>query len=327
MTDNDHHHEETTYSLPKQSTGCWSSVQLPSNEEAKQIDIKRLSVVTFNVWFDGFLQRERADSLFEICRNCQADVMCFQEVTTGFLGWLLALPWVREQYYVNDIEGTSWGTWYGVLVLTRFLPTKLGILADFPTNQGRRFVYVDLLLNRETFRIGTVHLESFARSTNFRMAQLDRIFPILSSPVIDHSALLGDMNLCSTWEENERGFVRRSEDQQHQDVWSVLRKDDIGFTENTDINTMRLTSPNQGHEKKVRFDRILLRSTAQKWRAVSIQLLGTTPIAPDVFPSDHFGLHSVFIYSTHWEDSHDVSLVPPAYSLGELPQACYMEDF
>lgn len=253
-----------------------------------------LSLVTFNVWFDGFKQRERAAALFDIVESCQPDVICFQEVTALFLCWLLEMPWVRQHYYVCDISGASWGTWYGVLVLTRHCPDKIGVIGDFPTTQGRRFFYIDLNINGEIFRIGTVHLESFQRSTSFRMAQLDRIFPILSTNIVSHSVLMGDMNLCSTWPENDRAFKSgRSEDQYHIDLWETLRQGELGYTEDTDINTMRLNHGLHGHAKQVRFDRIFLRSKDTKWIPVSIQLLGTKPISPDVFPSDHFGLHAL----------------------------------
>jgi tyrosyl-DNA phosphodiesterase 2 len=99
---------------------------------------------------------------------------------------------------------------------------------------------------------------------------------------------MGDFNFCASWsEENDRI------DPAYQDVWNLLRGDEPGYTENTSINRMRYLV--KGKHKHVRFDRILLKSSAPDsgWVASSIELLGTEPVSPehqDVFPSDHFGL-------------------------------------
>jgi tyrosyl-DNA phosphodiesterase 2 len=64
-----------------------------------------------------------------------------------------------------------------------------------------------------------------------------------------------------------------------------------GYTEDTDINLMRLHTHQE--VKQVRFDRILLRSGKLGWVSQAIKLLGTQPIGSDsaaVFPFDHFGL-------------------------------------
>ena len=71
-----------------------------------------------------------------------------------------------------------------------------------------------------------------------------------------------------------------------------------GYTEDTEINRMRLLHKNK--EKQVRFDRILLRSGSPGWRPESVRLIGTRPIDPDlpeVFPSDHFGLAGSLVWS------------------------------
>src|SRR3989338_7827798 len=155
---------------------------------------------------------------------------------------------MRQTYYITDITGGTWATWYGVVILTRFLPQRVGLLSDFPSTQGRRFLYIDVSLNGALTRVGTVHLESLQKSTKFRLAQLDRIFPILTSPVVAHSFLMGDMNLCSTWPENELAFSQRPTEQYHLDLWPALHPDLRGYTEDTDINTMRLAHGTEGHE-------------------------------------------------------------------------------
>ena len=93
--------------------------------------------------------------------------------------------------------------------------------------------------------------------------------------------LLGDFNMRDA----EDGRITAP----YCDVWPALRPEDAGYTEDTSINLMRLDARNK--KRHVRFDRVLLKGT--RWRAASIELLGTKPISlalPRVFPSDHFGV-------------------------------------
>jgi len=104
---------------------------------------------------------------------------------------------------------------------------------------------------------------------------------------------MGDFNFDSSWAENQ------NLDPAYQDVWPLLHPSEPGYTEDTEVNTMRLL--HTGKHKQVRFDRILLRSEQPGWRAESIQLIGTEPIGiemPNVFPSDHFGLFGTFAWQS-----------------------------
>ena len=99
--------------------------------------------------------------------------------------------------------------------------------------------------------------------------------------------LMGDFNFCARRSTEENAHI----DPDYRDMWTALRGDDPGYTEDTDINLMRLEKT-QKH-KQVRFDRMLVRSSTPGWRPASIELLGTKSISsklPNVFPSDHFGL-------------------------------------
>jgi tyrosyl-DNA phosphodiesterase 2 len=149
---------------------------------------------------------------------------------------------------------------------------------------NRKVLVAELCVSEQSFNVATVHLESQKPSADIRAEQLAMIFPLLEKS--EHSVVMGDFNFCSSWT-----WENANIDSCYQDMWSVLRSDEPGYTEDTDINLMRLQQTQK--KKKVRFDRILLRSSSPGWRPKSIQLLGTKPISPaypNVFPSDHFGL-------------------------------------
>jgi tyrosyl-DNA phosphodiesterase 2 len=239
-----------------------------------------LTVVTFNVWFANYYFYTRCDALLEIVRDCDADVIGLQEVTPEFLQWLLGKQWVRDHYYLSDISGRTVDP-YGVLLLSRF-PVRSFLLHNLPSFMDRNLLVAELEVNEQTFQIGTVHLESMKEFAFMHKLQLETIFPLLKKS--DHAILMGDFNFCATWEE-KKALI----DSRYQDMWSALRADEPGYTEDTDINLMRWLIKNK--RKHVRFDRLLLGSPS--WQPKSIRLLGTKPVSPehpDIFPSDHFGL-------------------------------------
>ena len=241
-----------------------------------------LTLVTFNVWFETYHIQERYEALLRILRDCDADLIGLQEVTPSFLKIILAEEWVKDNFYVSDHKGKTVDP-YGVILLSRF-PIQTLTLYDLPTYMYRKLLVADLNINGQNIKVATVHLESHKISSPFRAKQLSVIFPILSEG--EHSVLMGDFNFCSSWDEENANI-----DTAYQDMWSVLKGDEPGYTEDTDINIMRLEV--EGKEKQVRFDRILVCSSASGWLPELIQLIGTESTAdnhPNIFPSDHFGL-------------------------------------
>lgn len=253
-----------------------------SVEGGDSITTTELTFVTFNVWFAKYYRQERCQALLQILGNCNADIIGLQEVTPSFLEEILEQEWVRDSYYISDITGVTIQP-YGILLLSR-LPLRRLFLHDLFSLQNRKVLIAALFVNEQTFHFATVHLESQKPSADIRAEQLAMIFPLLEKS--EHSAIVGDFNFCSSWTVENANL-----DSHYTDLWSVLRSNEPGYTEDTDINLMRLQQTQR--KKKARFDRILLRSSSSAWQPKSIQLLGTKPISPaypDVFPSDHFGL-------------------------------------
>ena len=252
------------------------------------VHLPRLTVATMNVWFGEAYFDERCRATLTLLESYRPDLIALQEVIPGFLDQVLETDWVQAAYTLSDIYGTSVDP-YGVLILSR-LPVLEWQLFMLPGSMGR-----DLVIARagiqQTPAFASVHLESHSYSTQIRAEQLARIFPRLSHD--QHVVLMGDFNFDSSWAENQ------NLDPAYQDVWPLLHTSEPGYTEDTEVNTMRLL--HTGKHKQVRFDRILLRSEQSGWRAETIQLIGTEPIGiemPNVFPSDHFGLFGTFAWQS-----------------------------
>lgn len=222
------------------------------------------------MWFDEHRRADRLDALLGELQALDADVIGLQEVVGVTFRQLQKCPWIRERYLVAEA--------LGLVALSR-LPLKGVEVVDLCSAMGRRLLLVDLEVP-EPLRVGVVHLESMRAFASSREYQLGEAFAALRGA--PQAALMGDFNFCSTSAEND------NLDAAYLDLWAHLRPDEPGWTEDTTVNVMRRV--HHRNEKHARYDRILWRGA--DWRPVSIELLGTEPIEPGLFCSDHFGLHA-----------------------------------
>ncbi len=246
---------------------------------------RSISLVTFNAWFGEYHMYTRQEALLALLAELDADVVALQEATSELVEKIGRTQWL-EGYVRSDLEVHP----HGLLCLSR-VPVKRFVRHSLPSMFGRELLVAEL----DDLAVGIVHLESTRGLAAQRRAQLDQIFPKLQA--YPDAALMGDFNLCSTWDEND------ALDPTYLDLWPALRSAEPGWTEDTEINRMRKQLT--GKHKQVRFDRILLRSS--RWKATAIDLLGTEPVEPTepvtpagspVFPSDHFGLRATLVASS-----------------------------
>ncbi|CAF4984541.1 unnamed protein product [Rotaria sp. Silwood1] len=235
----------------------------------------------------------RFNSLCDILNKSQAQIIGLQEMTKNTLQQLASQSFVRERYYLSDIDGRTFNSWYGVVLL---IDIRLHIsninLIDFPqSTMGRRLILAEIKLDQnETVRIGTVHLESLDNKEQ-RSCQLD-----ICLKEFNHSSgsfiLMGDFNFRGDDQENIDQFNRL---QKWIDVWTYLMDShNHGYTFDTEINLM--TKIHCKTSDRSRYDRIILLS--QTIVPTDIQIIGNQSIDNQehlhVFPSDHFGLTALF---------------------------------
>jgi endonuclease/exonuclease/phosphatase family metal-dependent hydrolase len=174
----------------------------------------------------------------------------------------------------------------------------IGSLAccPLPSAKDRKLLVAEFQTGCGTLHVGTVHLESSPENTTRRLQQLDRVLPGLCGA--EHAVLMGDFNFDPR-QRSEQSRIERC----YEDLWTGLRGDEPGYTVDSRRNAMRLL--HKQLQKRVRFDRILLRSEGDRWRALRIELLGTEPIAanrPEVYASDHFGVGAVLTCGSALEE-------------------------
>ena len=137
----------------------------------------RLTVATFNIWFDSHHAEERYLAIADLLGELTPDVIALQEVTPAALDIFSAQPWVRDEYVRAAMVGGDIGN-YGMLMLSRMpvVPRRLHPPADAPVaripsggTRGRRSRQV----------VCCLHLDSGKSSARLRGWQLRRIFRTL----------------------------------------------------------------------------------------------------------------------------------------------------
>jgi endonuclease/exonuclease/phosphatase family metal-dependent hydrolase len=253
-----------------------------ARDTAEHRDVHRLTVTTYNIWFNGKHAEQRHRTIAELLSREVPDIMAFQEVTPAALAVFLEQPWIREKYRSAATVGGRRGN-YGMLLLSR-LPVDTVTYTRLPSRLSRGYLTAQLTLNGERLTVVGVHLESGKAAAPVRARQLGQIYE--SHRAAADVAIMGDFNI----RDSEDGIVGAD----HRDVWAELRPDEPGYTEDTSINLMRYDMKNK--HRHVRFDRVLTKG--ETWTPESIELIGREPLSralPRVFPSDHFGLRCTLI--------------------------------
>ncbi|KAF2078384.1 hypothetical protein CYY_000367 [Polysphondylium violaceum] len=283
--------------------------QVKEREKEMENNHNILTFITFNVWFDQYFWKERANHLFKIIKEKTPDIVCLQEVTPVFLDYLTSQLWVKDNYCLSDNGNLDTVYPYGVVVLFKFKTMFLESMCICPlpsTKQSRKtlcctFKYKYNKNKSTMISIATAHFESLDINSSSRVRQFNYISDHLDSSNSNHMFIMGDFNFGTNYIENDE-IPKRS----FNDLWCQFNNtDDNGYTY---------------IKKKNRVDRILFKSNNNSsfsngtndystLMPYQISLIGGDPIpinehsrsleniAADelIYPSDHYGLYGKFI--------------------------------
>eukprot|EP01080_Neovahlkampfia_damariscottae_P005304 gene5304-8922_t len=260
-----------------------SWVEQKTNDEI--VNLKELTIMTFNVWFDRFYFKDRVSEIISILKSSSAHVVCLQEVIPQFIKILTEDDWIKKTCYISDSNGTNMRL-YGLLTIST-IPIESFTIQTLPTMQGRNCQISNLKINNKTIKIANVHLESL-NSRDLRETQLFLIQNFLKN---DHSIILGDFNFDSNRNYNleekplENDVLSKYGLEDYTDSWKELYPDNEGFTFDSENNS------NIEQIERMRYDRIIVKKS-KIWKLKEMKLIGDSYISDDIpiYPSDHFGL-------------------------------------
>ena len=247
---------------------------------------KKLSILTYNIWFDKQTSKIRIPRILELFDSYKPDVIALQEVEPWFLKAIRDDIRFRGYlfYYERKRDASIKG---GVLLLTKKSAFKNHYL-PLPSNMQRGFLFLELAFKKEKLCLINSHLDSMLNDQELRTKQLLLIQKKVSR--CNNILWLGDFNFGDDGVEND--FIEK----RFKDVWLLLKPHQKGFT--WDKEYSYLAKENSFLlEKSRRLDRIFV--SGKLLKAKNIEIVGnksfTTSHGIKLFPSDHFALLAYFL--------------------------------
>lgn len=252
------------------------------------LKLSKLSILTYNVWFDNYNWDNRLKGILSILESKNADVVCLQEVTDRFFRFITDQEFIKKTYKITIIPSQML-CGYDVLILSKFECNAY--VSPFYSKMGRKLLYITIINNsNDLIKIGTVHLESLNNS-NIRENQLKLSYDLLKSTELEnkdfnctHAFLLGDFNFTEkeTHLINNNGFVDFG--------YEVVIKDNFNFSKWCTMKEMN------GYPHW-RPDRVTYLSSSKSFTVTHFEIVGKNKIEildksnPVDTPSDHFGIY------------------------------------
>lgn len=257
----------------------------------------RISVISYNIWFDTYKQYERLDSLIYILNQYNPSVICLQEVTDKI--YPLLIKQLGEQYpyhYPDKIH------YYGCVLFSKYeiLESYSKLYPD--TKMGRGINFITIKKDDTSLTIATSHFESLFDDYNLNLQKivqystakklLNMLYDKVNNPII----FCADTNI----QKHEESYYFKDDD------WNDAYTEFIGDnnTKNTEDNNIYTydTKTNSNlitrniKEIRSRIDRIV-------YRGLKILDYKILKIANDedkyIEPSDHYGIYTEFDFSNN----------------------------
>lgn len=353
--------EKFGYTTGNLASRCTDIIEVYNYNETnlQEKALKEISICTYNIMGifrlkqneeeNDFMKNTvmmRMNKIAMILKSKQPDVVCFQEMSKTAFEFLYnqvkdVYPYIYEKNFCDNFDK--------VILQDRKKDIEVYMFSKYPVDNVKVYTvqgnlhYTNSLMIAEfkQFVVFNCYLQAgsknspgqdkywyhYSRCRQDEMREIMKLIETYKKPVI----IVGDFNChldgpLKDWNELSELKLKTfsNDDYTLVDSWKELYPNQNGFTENTDVNTMRWNMKFQ--EKKLRYDAILY--TENGLKPIESYIIGDQPIElndkdtelfrkyimkdPDVknektkfnadgktlalFPSDHFGLVTKFSF-------------------------------
>jgi len=275
-----------------------------AEEESREKQQVTLRILTFNVWFGTFAQKQRMEAIAGIAKAEGADVLAFQEVTMETLPLLRSFLGDEYPYWSDPPRRPHYFTMIAGSKRVQFVEGTLRRLPFQTTSMARDLLVISVLPcepigSLTPLTVATSHLESL-NNGDVRGIQLEQVNETLAHD--EYAIFLGDTNLDDGPNEPVPPLPRAVWADVMTDIFHVSPQSEGDTTSKTskDFFTFDVTRNQMlaDHDKwardrnwRVRLDRAFVKfPSGSCWKVTDAFVVGKEPIADGVWPSDHFGL-------------------------------------
>jgi endonuclease/exonuclease/phosphatase family metal-dependent hydrolase len=264
-----------------------------SNPEMKPDS--RIKLLTYNTWttkdipYSRYL--DRIEPLCKILLEEDPDIIFLQEVGINFLNALKENKFIVSKYFFSECDvyngSDDWGDAITlILAKERMLMSTYNIITgdhkySFTIAETDRFFLINCYLHAGSrFSPGITFHQKYHE---YRKEQLKIIHDTLQKLNIGSKQVIfgGDFNLDLGDDKNEFPELSRINEFNLVDCWKKVHHNKKGYTEDTDINTMRWNLKQQ--VKKFRYDGFFC---SPKWSVNSMEIIGTKPVFKTKFTEE-----------------------------------------
>jgi len=295
---------------------------------------KQIVMMTYNVFSgSGEIGSEnRMEHAINEIIKYEPDIICLQEATSIFIDELLKkaneFTAVRKLSILESDDAIEKAEESGyIAILSRYpIDAVKWIYKGGYHDDG--IMRIDVVANKEPISIYNVHLSGGTFGKPVQEILEKRIRRMLELDLLNHDVrsnthksifIAGDFNSDANFSGTSESFPNRpygynehdfpetlfypsKQIERVIDVWSSLKGDDKGYTEDTESNLFRKFLKPKQH-RRTRYDQIYFKG--KHIEPISVRLIGTEScgvIMRDdnqvtLYPSDHYGVCAVFRYN------------------------------
>lgn len=262
--------------------------------------MNEISILSFNIWFDVYAERERTAALLACIFKNNADVICLQEVRPHIYDKLKKNLKKYDYHYPKNIPCS-----YGCVIFSKYKISKCLSLPFKKTLMGRELVLAKidypcqvlendrLCVERVEIVICTTHLESeFSKTVkNFtKWSQIEESFNVLEGMYQRYKNIIFclDSNLTTEDDKYEFPFNHNTK---WKDSWITKGNEDNKFTFDGKKN---IYLKRKKCRYRSRLDRIIFKSDNCHLDDFNLIKDASDYVLSWISPSDHFGILGKF---------------------------------
>ena len=182
--------------------GLWCPSTANEDSTIISTPLPPIKILTWNIDFMAPLPDARVITalshlhrLIVSLRSKPPCVILLQEMTASDLAIIQTNPWIRNSFYLTDLDSTNWLSGYGTLTLVdRRLPLTSAFRVRYASRMGRDALFVDIE-DRKTstiLRVCNTHLESLVAEPPRRPGQVKLASRYMTTATC--GVLAGDFN-------------------------------------------------------------------------------------------------------------------------------------
>ena len=135
-----------------------------SDNDTQISNIEKLKFLDYNLEYSTYKHEERCKEFLRHIKESEADFICFQECTEGYLNFFQSQDLIKNNYYMvtNDMTGYP----HFGLMMSKY--PCLAYQTDFISQQKRVMLFIELKINGKKTAVADLHLEYRFHDSDFR---------------------------------------------------------------------------------------------------------------------------------------------------------------